>query len=329
MIYKSYLVEENISILKHNLTLFYGENSGLINDFKKDIYLKEKNNLIIKLTQEEIIYDKSVLFTQLQNSSLFEDKKIIFINNASDKLFPIIKDILSEIKDNKLFLFSEALEKRSKLRIFFEKEKNVNLIPCYNDNLLTLKNIVTKRLKDFKSINPDVVNVIIENSNSDRTKLNNEIEKIKTYFLNKTINLEELIKLLNIKENDNFNNVKDQALIGNSKNTNNLLSNTVIEDEKIIFYLNIINQRLIKIREIYMSKEKNLEKAVSGLKPPIFWKDKAIFMQQVGNWEEKKINKAINMTYEIETTLKSKANINKQIILKKLIVDMCNLANAA
>ena len=37
MIYKSYLVEQNIKVLKNNLVLFYGENTGLINDFKDKI----------------------------------------------------------------------------------------------------------------------------------------------------------------------------------------------------------------------------------------------------------------------------------------------------
>ena len=35
MIYKSFLVENNINVLKNKLILFYGENLGLINEFKK------------------------------------------------------------------------------------------------------------------------------------------------------------------------------------------------------------------------------------------------------------------------------------------------------
>mgnify|MGYP005994909659 FL=1 len=35
MIYKSYLVEKDFKLLKSNLILFYGENIGLIQEFKK------------------------------------------------------------------------------------------------------------------------------------------------------------------------------------------------------------------------------------------------------------------------------------------------------
>ncbi len=45
MIYKSYIVEDNINILKNNFTLFYGENLGLIDDLKKKLL---KKALILK-----------------------------------------------------------------------------------------------------------------------------------------------------------------------------------------------------------------------------------------------------------------------------------------
>ena len=37
MIYKSFLVERNLKIIKSELILFYGENLGMQNDFKNTI----------------------------------------------------------------------------------------------------------------------------------------------------------------------------------------------------------------------------------------------------------------------------------------------------
>ena len=58
MIYKSYQLEKDISILKNNIDLFYGENIGLKNDIKKKLINKYKESEIIKYNQEEIIKDK-------------------------------------------------------------------------------------------------------------------------------------------------------------------------------------------------------------------------------------------------------------------------------
>ena len=84
MIYKSYLVEEDLKILKNNKVLFYGENLGLKEDFKKEIIKKNKENLIITFLQEEIINSEEKFITEVNNTSLFENKKI-FIHNANDK----------------------------------------------------------------------------------------------------------------------------------------------------------------------------------------------------------------------------------------------------
>ena len=89
MIYKSYLVEDNIKILKNNLVLFYGENLGLLKDFKNKIINENSNNTIIKLSQEEIIKNDNILFNQISNKSLFDKNKIIFINEVTDKIIKI------------------------------------------------------------------------------------------------------------------------------------------------------------------------------------------------------------------------------------------------
>lgn len=328
MIHKSYLVENNFNILQNNIALFYGENLGLQNDFKKNIKKVNKTNKILNYDQEEILKSSQNLFEELNNQSLFEDIKIIIINNSNDKILEIIKEANTTIKDNKIYLFGNLLEKKSKIRTFFEKENNFDIIPCYNDNKISLTRLIQKELKNYKGLSPNLINFISENTSFDRIKLKNEIEKIKTYFVNSDINLEELEKLLNLKEDIDFNDIKNHAICGNSKETNKLLATCFLDNEKSILYITLINQRLSKLNQIDLT-EKNLEKSINEIKPPIFWKEKPIFLTQAKLWNNGKLNKALSMTYACELRMKSSAEINKKIILKKLIIDVCNLANAA
>ena len=71
MIYKSYLVEENMSLLKEKIVLFYGENLGLKNDFRDNIKFENKEAEIITLEQDVVIKDKEKLFKEIFNLSLF------------------------------------------------------------------------------------------------------------------------------------------------------------------------------------------------------------------------------------------------------------------
>ena len=175
---------------------------------------------------------------------------------------------------------------------------------------------------------PDNINIILNNSNLERSKLQNELDKIVMYFQDKNLDTEKLEELLNIKINDDFNKLKDKALIGDKNKTNELLSDTVIDNDKNVYYINLINQRLKKLLEIREIDKNNIEQAINELKPPIFWKDKQIFILQAKKWNKQKIVTLLKKTYNLEINLKSSYPTNNSVLIKKLIVDICSIANA-
>ena len=326
MIYKSYLVEQNLKILKNKIVLIYGENLGLKNDLKKQIL----NNIdkVLTFNQEDILVNQDNFLSDLFNISLFDDKKIYFINQISDKFLNIVQQLENKLDTQKLYLFADKLEKKSKLRNYFEKSSVLDVIPCYHDNEISIRKIILQRLKDFKGISAQNISTIIENTNYDRAKLNNELGKIEIFFSDKKIINSKLIELLNLKENDDFNLIKDAAMSGNTNKTNKLLSDTVLESDKILFYITILNQRLIKLKEILSKNNRSLEQTIETLKPPIFWKDKAQVLEQSKKWDLKKINYTLKKTFDLELKNKSNSLLNKNILMKKLLIDICITANA-
>ena len=329
MIHKSYLVEQNFDILKNNLVLFYGENVGLIDDFKDKIIKNFSRSNIIKFNQDEILKNKSLLLNELQNVSLFHQQKIFLIRDINDKAFNLIEEIVAEIGDNKIFLFSDILEKRSKLRTFFEKDRKIDIVPCYEDNNLTIKKIISYELKNITGVSHQVINLLNEVCGNDRSKLRNEINKIKTLFNEKPITFDELNKLLNLGENDDFKLLKNTAISGKKNEISKFLSRTVLEDNKLTYYIAAINQTLLRLKQIDQSTKESVEERINQLKPPLFWKDKSEFLEQVKLWNTKKINYVLDLTYNLEVVAKSNTQVDKSIIMKKLLVDICCLANAA
>lgn len=330
MIYKSYIVEQKISNLEKNLFLFYGENLGLKNDFKNIIKLNNKDSEIVKFSQEEILKNENLFFNEISNISLFAKKKIYYIEQTNDKLLDIIKEVVPKIDTQKLFFFSEILDKKSKIRNYFEKSELCGAVACYPDNEISIKKKILDKLKGFDGLTTNNINLLIENCNLDRSKLDNELTKVLTYFQNKKLDNKKLEDLLDIKINDNFNNLKDEAFNGNKIKTNKLLSDTIIDPEMNIFYLSLINQRLSKLLQISIaSKISNIDDAINKIKPPIFWKDKPSFTIQTKKWSSQKIKFALGKTYNLEVMFKSNSVINKNILMKKLIVDICKLANVA
>jgi len=327
MNYKSYLVEQNINILKNNISLFYGENHGLKNDFKKKLKLNNSNAVIVRFTQEEILKNQNYFIENLLNMSLFNEKKIYLVEQVDDKILGLLKNLNDKLDNQKIYLFGEILDKKSKLRSEFERSKKLDIVACYNDNEINIKKIILERLRGYEGLSTENVNLIIENSNLDRAKLNNELDKIETFFVNKKIRNPELTNLLNINENDNFNVLKDAVLSGNNKNANRLLSDTVIEDDKTFFYLNSINQRLFTLNKVTSIKNKSVDQVLSSLKPPIFWKDKPYVIDQARKWNKNKIQKILRKTFDLEIKFKSNSLLNKNVVFKKLLLDICAQAN--
>ena len=185
MIFKSYILEQNIkSINNQKIFLFYGENQGLKKEFKEKLRIEYKHQDILNLLQDEIIKNKNILANEINNKSLFKEKKIIFINQVNDKILDIIEEVAENIQDERIFLFSDILDKRSKLRNYFEKSKSCGITPCYQDNEITIRKIIMTKLNGYQGLTNQVTNLIIQNTGLDRNKVANEIDKIVSCFKN-------------------------------------------------------------------------------------------------------------------------------------------------
>ena len=332
MIFKSYILEKDLKIANnHPVFLFYGENHGLKKDFKEGLKVMNNNKEILNLFQPDIIKNKNILINEISNKSLFNEKKMIFINDINDKILEILEEVFSNIQQENIFLFADNLDKKSKIRNYFEKSKKFGISACYQDNAITIRKIITDKLRSYKGLNTEIINLIIENTGLDRNKVNNEINKIKSCFQDKIILPGQIDQLLNIKTNDDFNRLKDEALNGNKINTNKLLGDTVFEAENNVYYINLINQRINKLNEIQNMKQngEDIEILISNIKPPIFWKDKPNIIEQSRKWNKNKIQVALKKTYDAEIKIKSNALVRKDLLIKNLIIDLCNTANSA
>jgi DNA polymerase-3 subunit delta len=330
MIIKRFILEKKISLVnEYFAVLFYGENIGMKDEIKNQIKKHCKNFEKITFHQDEIIKNDKLLNEHIHNASLFAENKIIIINEVSDKIKNKITEILENPKkDLKIFLFAQNLEKKSTMRLYFEKEKNVAIIPCYQDNERTLSEYLKKKFADYIGLNQEIINLLIGNSGLDRQVLSSEVDKIKGLFLDKKINREKLITLLNNVYNLDFNNLRDASFLADKKTLNKDLGNIILQNEDVYFYLNNLNFRIEKLSKLNkeFQKHKNIEMAMDNMRPRIFWKDKPIFYKQVKIWNLKKLEEAKKIIVETEILIKTKFNNYNNILIKNLLVRLCNKA---
>jgi DNA polymerase-3 subunit delta len=315
MIFKSYEINK-INLNINHLVLFYGKNEGLKNE-TLDILIKNKNN-ISYYEEKEILDNENVFIENILSKSLFEQEKSIIIKRATDKILKVIEILhLKVLEDTTIIINAENLEKKSKLRSFFEKDKKLICVPFYPDNDQTLSKLAYNFLRDKKiSISSSNINLIVTKCSGDREGLINELKKIEFFSKNgKKINSSNISKLINLNENHSISELIDNCLAKNKKKIINILNENNFNNEDCIM---ITRSFLIKTKKLLVLStsfeiNKNIDLTISSAKPPIFWKEKEITKQQINKWKSDNIKELIYSINELE--LQIKKNINNSINL--------------
>jgi DNA polymerase-3 subunit delta len=319
MIIKSFEINK-INLDSNNLFLLYGKNEGFKNEVTKNI-LKNRNN-ILYYEEKEILENEDNFVENLLTKSLFDDEKIIIIKRATDKILKVLEKITEKnIEDIKIVLNADVLEKKSKLRSFFEKDKRLVCVPFYPDDDQTLSKLAYSFLRDKKiSISPSNINLIVNKCSGDREKLQNELQKIEFFSKNgKQIDNENISKLVNLNENHNISELIDNCLAKNKKKIISILNENNFSNEDcitIIRFFIIKAKKLLALSKTFETN-KNIDLTISSAKPPIFWKEKEITKLQIYKWKSKSIKRLIYTLSEVE--LQIKKNINNSI---NLITDL-------
>ena len=312
MIIKSFEVEK-IKSKKNNLILIYGTNQGYKNQVIKELFEKLFEGEILRFDENEILNNHEEFISNLMNKSLFDDDKLIIISRASDKILKFVNEILErKIEKIKIIINSDNLEKKSKLRSLFEKEKELVCIPFYEDNDKSLSSIAQNffRQKNIK-VSQEIINLLIGRSRGDRGNLINELNKIEILSITKkSIDIEDVLKLTNLSENYSVFELAENYLAKNKKQVSKILNeNNFVNDECVLILRTILNRlkRLLKLKESQIQTD-NIDLTISSFKPPIFWKEKDVVKKQIQSWSDDEVKKMIYKINDLEILVKKNSN---------------------
>ena len=331
MILKSFELK-NLNLKNYNFYLFYGDNEGLKEEIIKNLFEKSYLGKVHRYEEKEILDNKGNFFSSVLTKSFFDNEKLIIINRATEKINEVIEDLIEKDPgDIKFILNTKNLEKKSTLRKFFEKQKNVVCVPFYEDNHQTLNSIINNFFRNKKiPISQQLINILIERSRGDRKNLNNELAKIESFSINKkNINLQEIISLTNLADNYDASELINHSLAKNTRKTISILNeNNYSEEDNIIIIRTMLAKlkRLVKICDLINDKN-NIDQAISLFKPPIFWKDKPLIMQQIKSWKKDDLKDLIYETNSIEFLIKKNSSIANKILSDFIISNSKKINN--
>ena len=312
MIIKSFEIDK-IKLTKNNPILLYGSNQGHKNQVIKELFVKVFNGQISRLDESEILNNYEEFISSLINKSLFEDHKLIIISRTSEKIIKLVNEILERKVENiKIILNSDNLEKKSKLRALFEKEKNLTCIPFYEDNEKNLSSLAQTFFRNKKiKVSQEIINVLVGRSRGDRANLFNELNKIEILSITKkNIDLDDVLKLTNLSENYSVFELVENYLAKNKRQVSKILNENNFANEECILILRTIlnrSKRLLKLKESE-NETGNIDLTISSFKPPIFWKEKDLVKKQIQSWSRNEVKKIIYRVNDLEILIKKNSN---------------------
>ena len=304
---------------KYNNFLLYGNNRGLIEETIENSLKPLLPKNVYSYEESEILKNPEIFKEEVFNKSFFEDEKLIIISRVSDKILNLISEIIEkEIKDLVIILKSGALEKKSKIRNYFEKNNISACIAFYEDNFQTLSQIAQNFLKEKKiNISQENINLLIDRSKGDRINLNNELKKLELFSMNKkNVNSNQIQNLSNLAENYSIAELIDNTLSQNKKKTTTILNENNFSPDDGILILRVMLSKLKRLSKIQkeIKSVKDIDGAIASFKPPIFWKEKEIVKRQIQTWDYEQIKNLIWKTNNVELLAKKNPLISMHII---------------
>tara|TARA_B100001057_G_scaffold488678_1_gene573512 strand:+ start:416 stop:1417 length:1002 start_codon:yes stop_codon:yes gene_type:complete len=319
MIFKSFEFKK-IEVKKYNFYLFYGENEGLKKELINNNFQKIFKKSTYNYEESLILQNQKKFFDEILTKSFFEKEKLIIVSETSNKIIDIIEELIEKkIRDIYIILLANKLDKRSKLRSLFEKNEKLICIPFYSDNYQSLFYIADNFFKRKKiPVSQEILNTLINRANGDRQNLQNEINKIENFLINKKkVILEDVLKLTNMSENNNFSELVDCCLAKNEKKLLNIINENHFSSEDTIIIIRTFLSKAKRLSKINneMKSEKNIDKVITFLKPPIFWKDKELVKQQIRNYSAQQTELLIKSVNQTELEIKKNYNNSLNILL--------------
>ena len=306
-------------VSKFNNFLFHGKNEGLKKEIIEKNFIKNFDGKIDKYDENYFISNKETIISELLSKSLFENRKIIIVSRVTDKIIKIIDEIIKKNLDDLIIVLkSELLDKKSKLRQLFEKEKTLASIAVYEDNSRDLIRIITQFININKiKLSQESINLLVNRASGDRENLKIELEKIYNYSItNKDINISKIKVLTNLAENYSVNELAENFLLKNKKNISKILNENNYSDEDCILILRTILLKLKRLLNILKRNEelKNIDQVISSTKPPIFWKEKDNVKIQANSWSLKDLQNKIYAINEVEFLIKSNSKNSLNLV---------------
>ncbi len=312
--------------------LLYGKDPGMISYYGSFLAnsFAQKGYLKTVLYASDIKENPNLLENTLQSSDLFSNNqslKLVVVKGDFTKLIKIIETSLSHLDDVFVVIEAGDLAPSSKLRLFFDKQKDVASIACYQESSSDIaKNALQSLEKDGYKIEKDALMFLASKLGNNKMVTEQEIEKLKLYKLHsKDIKLEDVVFTIGQNSSIAIDKIINACFTRSFNNLDVYLEKETIESVNGIAIIRSLISHCLKMIQIklLLREKKDFESAVLLIKPAIFYKQKAEIRLYINSWSLKKLLNLYTDLIKCEITIKKHSSIS-DLVLQNMFIKIVN-----
>ena len=316
--------------------LFYGPDRGqVLENFDatiKEIVGEHSDGFsLFEINPYDIKNNPSKLFDEASSISFLKTRTVIKIKDAGDEVVNVIKDLLAKYEKLESFLVLSAgeLSPSSKLRILFETNKRLAILPNYLDDNENLTKLIKQALINagIKRISDEILLFLRNKLGEDRSTTKMELEKLSLYLYGKNeITIDDVRNCIMDSSSINLYDLPIIVAEGNVKRLSKVLPRLLSEGYSPVQLLKLVLNHFKNLLIMVSEKDngKSISEIITGARPPIFYKLKPSYEKQIKFWTTDSIMKVIIEVNKTDIKLKTMF-LSQDVLLSQLLFSITSL----
>jgi len=320
--------------------LVFGKDEGLIRERRDALasqIVKDPADPFAtsRLEPEAVAVDSAKLADEMGAVSMLGGRRLVRLEGAADRVTEAVENALAQRTGDTLLLVTAGdLSPRSTLRAFFEGGDGVLSIACYPDSEQGLNFLIERTLRENRiRAEAGVIDYLAAHLGGDRAVTRSELDKIALYLgaspsaPETTLTLEAVQALTGDSAELTLWSLAAAATGTDAKRLASLLDRAREEGIGAIEILRTLESRLQQMHLVQGLIEDGtpLSEALKALRPPLFFKDRDIFLAQIRNWPRRRLTAALSLAVKTEVACKA-TDAPDFALAAKACFDLCAAA---
>ncbi|WP_417452314.1 DNA polymerase III subunit delta [Kiloniella sp.] len=295
--------------------LVYGPDEGLILERSQNLLHTVVDDAqdpfrVVNLDSDVLKKEPSLIRDEAAAISMMAGRRVIRIRSASDALAQTFSDYFSDpVGDALIILEGGDLPGRSKLRKIFEAENIAAAIACYKDDEKSLPGLIRQTIENEGfSLSNDALGFLVANLGTDRRLTRRELQKLCLYkgINSSPISLEDAQACIGDTATLTLDDLAIAVGTGNIQKLEKTLVRAHQENQNAITILRAVTRHFQRLHLTagLVAQGIPMDKAVSTLRPPLFWKVADPFKAQARKWSPTALAKTLSMLLDTEANCK-------------------------